>query len=413
MNNPLAQEIAELESVRSALMVPLVGRGRTTGMLMVCMQSHHWFTPREEGLIHMMAGQAAIAVENARLMAEAAERLDHISNLKAFTDTLLDNLSTSIIVLDTEGRLVLLNAAARVRFGVGQELQEGHPLPHSLCEACQISRALTGESAAETDLPWDSSILEVQSVPLRDGNGVLLGAICLARDVTKVRMMEQQVRRVEKLAAIGELAAGAAHEIRNPLTSIRGFMQLLEARAQGARGDYFQIILNEIDRIDMIIRDLLLLARPAELQRVPTALDGLVNQVLLLHEQEFERQGIHLLREFQPDIRQGLLDPKMLRQLLYNLLLNAAQAMPFGGTLTVRLAESGPDHLVLAVSDTGVGIPAENLERLFVPFFTTKEEGTGLGLALCYSIVQAHQGRIDVESKVGLGTTFRIQMPLR
>lgn len=103
----------------------------------------------------------------------------------------------------------------------------------------------------------------------------------------------------------------------------------------------------------------------------------------------------------------------MLRQLLYNLLLNAAQAMPFGGTLTVRLAESGPDHLVLAVSDTGVGIPAENLERLFVPFFTTKEEGTGLGLALCYSIVQAHQGRIDVESKVGLGTTFRIQMPLR
>lgn len=413
VNSPLAREITQLEGVRSGLMVPLVGRGRTTGMLMVCMQNHHWFTPREVGLIQMMAGQAAIALENARLMTEAAERLDHISNLKAFTDTLLDNLSTSILVVDTEGRLVMLNAAARRRFATDKELQVGEPLPPELCCACSLNAALGGESAPEIDLPWGNAILEVQSIPLQDGNGLLLGAICLARDVTKVRTMEQQVRRVEKLAAIGELAAGAAHEIRNPLTSIRGFMQLLEARAKGVPGDYFQIILNEIDRIDGIIHDLLLLARPAELQRVPVALDSLAEQVLLLHEQEFERQGIRLVREFQPDMRQGMLDPKMVRQLLYNLLLNAAQAMPFGGTLTVEVSEVGPDQIRLAISDTGVGISAENLQRLFVPFFTTKEEGTGLGLALCYSIVQAHQGRIDVESKVGVGTTFRILLPVR
>lgn len=413
MRSGLAQELAQVEGLRAVLYVPLVERGRTIGLLMVGMQDYHWFTPREVGLIHLMAGQAASALENARLMDELAERLAEVSNMKAFTDTLLDNLFTHIIVVDPVGRLVLVNAAARWRFGERLELNAGQPLPEELSLAFQVHRALDGESVPECDVVWDTFTLEAQSVPLRDGRGALLGAICIARDVTQVRTMEQQVRRVEQLAAMGELAAGAAHEIRNPLTSIRGFIQLLHARAEKTDGDYFQIILSEIDRIDQIIRDLLLLARPSDLQRVASQLPDLLKEVLVLQRTHLEHQGVSVVTEYDPTVPQVPVDPKMFKQLLLNLVLNAVQAMPFGGRITLVLRWAGPDQVALDVCDTGVGIPPEDLKRLFVPFFTTKEEGTGLGLALCYSIVQAHGGRIDVESRVGQGTTFTITLPLQ
>lgn len=408
----MAQEVARTEGIRSALWVPLVSSGRTVGVLLVGMLRYHWFTPREVGLIHLLAGLAATALENSRLICEVADRYEHISAMKAFTDTLLDNLSTSIIVLDPEGRLSLANAAARNLFGTEFDLQVGHPLPDGLREACPAQPALEGEGRPEYDVAWGSAILEVQSAPLRDSSGILLGAICLARDVTKVRAMQQQVRRVEKLAAMGELAAGAAHEIRNPLTSIRGFIQLVQARASGAEGEFFQIVLNEIDRIDAIIKDLLLLARPSELELTNMSLPHLVDEVLMLLQSDLQNQNVAVLREFDPAVTAVPVDPKMLKQLLFNLIINAKQAMPFGGTVRLGLRPSGTDYVVLDIADTGVGISPDNLKRLFVPFFTTKEEGTGLGLALCYSIVQAHRGRIDVESRVGVGTTFSITLPV-
>jgi signal transduction histidine kinase len=411
MNSALAHEIARAEAARSVLFVPMAGRGQTFGLLMVVTQSYHWFTPQEVGLIHLMAGQGAMALENARLIAEAAERLERISRMKAFTDALLDNLSISIIVTDPEGRLVVSNAAARTWLG-GSALQEGMPLPPEVSVACCVERALAGESMPERDVPWGSNILEVTTIPLQNEHGVMQGAICLVRDVTQVRMMEQQVRRVEKMAAVGELAAGAAHEIRNPLTAIRGFIQLLQARTAATGDEYYRIIIGEIDRIDGIIRDLLLLARPAELERVPMALAGVLDELLMLNEAEYKRQGVAVVRAYDLAVGPVPVDPKMFRQLLLNLVMNAAQAMPFGGFLKLALRRLDEAHIVLEVTDTGVGIAPEHLERLFVPFFTTKEEGTGLGLALCYSIVQAHQGRIDVDSRVGLGTTFAITLPL-
>jgi signal transduction histidine kinase len=412
VRHPLAQEFSAVEGVRSALFVPLVHRGRTVGLLLVGLTRHHWFTPREVGLIHLMAGQAAAALENARLIAEAAERLEHISKLNTFTNTLLDNLSAKILVVDPEGRLVLANAAARERFGSEYSLLIGYPLPPELAALAQVDRALAGDVLPDEDVPWGSGTLEMQSLPLTDRQGVLLGAICVARDVTAVRAMEQQVRRVEKLAAIGELAAGAAHEIRNPLTAIRGFMQLLQARAARSDGEYFQIILNEIDRIDSIIRDMLLLARPAEVVRLETDLPALFHEILLMHQSDLQRQNIQVSQQYAPGAATVAVDPKMFRQLLLNLVINATQAMPYGGTLSISLCAADGSAVALTVSDTGVGISPDNLKRLFVPFFTTKEEGTGLGLALCYSIVQAHGGRIDVASQVGQGTSFTITLPL-
>jgi signal transduction histidine kinase len=409
----LIQEIATAENVRSGLFLPIVHRGQTMGLLFVGLQRHHWFTPREVGLIQLMAGQAAAALENATLIREAGERLKAITELNAFTDTLLDNLWTGIIVVDPEGRVVMDNEAARKRIGEHHRLEKGQLLPEGLALAARVERALAGEPAPEVDWELDGSQLEVQSVPLRGSQGEALGAICLVRDVTQVRAMEQQVLRVEKLAAIGELAAGAAHEIRNPLTSIRGFIQLLQARATRSDGEYFQIILNEIDRIDWIIRDMLLLARPSALKKQEVSLQAITDEVLLLHQTDFQRSNISVATDFDGDVSTVCADPKMFRQLVLNLIRNAVQAMPYGGSLGVALRRAGSDQIAFEVTDTGVGISAENLKRLFVPFFTTKEEGTGLGLALCYSIVQAHGGRIDVRSHVGQGTTFTVYLPVR
>ena len=412
ISGELAEELAGVENVRAALFMPLVGRQRTIGVLMVGLTQYHWFTPREVSLIHLMAGQAAIALENTALTTEVAQRLDHISELKAFTDTLVDNLRTSMIVVDLAGRLTLANRAARILCATSGDLQVGMPLPEAVARICPVSRSLAGETVPEHDVVWGQAILEVESAPLHDRHGHLIGAVSLAKDMTGVRQMEQQVRRVEKLAAMGELAAGAAHEIRNPLTSIRGFIQLVQARAaRGPEDEFFQIVLDEIDRIDHIIRDLLLLARPSDLQRVNTALDHLIGEVLRLQQSQFRQQHIRVVQEFDPSVGTVPIDPKMFRQLLLNLILNAIQAMPDGGTLCLSLRRSGPDTIALAVSDTGAGISDENFGRLFIPFFTTKETGTGLGLALCYGIVQAHGGRIDVQSRKGQGSTFTVILP--
>ncbi|MDF2630392.1 MAG: hypothetical protein K0R39_4223 [Symbiobacteriaceae bacterium] len=413
IRNGLIQEIAAVEGVRSGLFLPIVHRGQTLGLLFVGLQRHHWFAPREVGLIQLMTGQAAAALENANLIQEAGERLKAITELNAFTDTLLNNLWSGIIVVDPEGRVVMTNAVAEKRFGGKLALEKGQPLPEGLAQAAQVEQALTGQPGPEVDWEVEGSQLEVQSVPFRGSEGAMQGAICLVRDVTQVRAMEQQVLRVEKLAAIGELAAGAAHEIRNPLTSIRGFIQLLQARASRADGEYFQIILNEIDRIDCIIRDMLLLARPSALKKQALSLATITDEVLLLHQTDFQRTNIAVTTEYHDDVGLVCVDPKMFRQLMINLVRNAVQAMPYGGALCVVLRRAGTEQVAFEVADTGVGISPESLKRLFVPFYTTKEEGTGLGLALCYSIVQAHGGRIDVRSHVGQGTTFSVFLPVR
>lgn len=406
-SSPLAQEIARVEGIRSVLFVPLVSQGQAIGLLMVGLTRHHWFTPREVGLIHLMSDLAATALEKARLMDELEERVQHISDLKAFTDTLLDNLSKAIVVVDPDGNLTLANSAAHEVFGSLD--RKGAPLPPELQAVFPVEQAMAGESPGEVDARWRSLILAVQATPLRDHSGTLLGAVCQARDVTQVRQMEERANRLEKLAAVAELAAGAAHEIRNPLTAIRGFMQLLQAQGREGQGEYFQIVLNEIDRIDSIIRDLLLLARPSRMQPVATDLSAVVDEVLLLHQAELERQSIAVDRLIDSGAP-ARLDSKMLRQLLLNLIINAVQAMPFGGRLSIIITRVDSEEIILQVADTGVGIAPENMKRLFDPFFTTKEEGTGLGLALCHSIVQAHGGHIEVESKVGVGTVFTVTL---
>jgi signal transduction histidine kinase len=214
------------------------------------------------------------------------------------------------------------------------------------------------------------------------------------------------------LSALGELSAGMAHEIRNPLGSIKGAVEILrdDYSPDEAKYEFIEILLKETDRLNRIVQEFLGFARPKQPEFQQADLNEALDSVLTLTAQEARKAGITVKRELDPAIGRRSLDAGLLKQAFLNLVLNAIQAMPRGGTLTVESRLNG-DAFEVRVSDTGPGIPEENRKKLFSPFFTTKKNGTGLGLAITYRIIENHRGTIDVLSESGKGATFVIRIP--
>jgi two-component system sensor histidine kinase PilS (NtrC family) len=249
------------------------------------------------------------------------------------------------------------------------------------------------------------------------------GAICSFQDLTDIKRMEEQVRQGDRLAAIGRLAAGLAHEIRNPIGSIRGSVEVLrESLApQGDDRRLMDIVLRESDRLDAIIRDFLQFSRPPNLVRVPTDLTGMLDEILLMLSNhgglpEADAPRVQIRRDTSEPTVKADVDPAQMRQALWNLCLNAVEAMPQGGELRVGVRavtpESGRPVVQVTVEDTGVGITAAELTQVFEPFYTTKPQGTGLGLAIAHRIVEDHGGEMQVQSEPYRGTRFTLSLPV-
>jgi two-component system sensor histidine kinase PilS (NtrC family) len=221
------------------------------------------------------------------------------------------------------------------------------------------------------------------------------------------------MRQADRLATVGRMAANIAHEIRNPLASLTGAIEVLTnpLTAEDARERLSQIVARESERLNHIIKNFLEYARPAPLSIATFDVAAAVEEVLLLLEHRASPGSLKVIREFAPSIPWPV-DPQQFRQILWNLCLNAVEAMPDGGELRVSAAVRG-GTLEVAVSDTGDGIGVADLSHVFEPFFSTKPEGTGLGLALVHRIVQDHGGEIDVRSSPGIGTTFTLTLPAR
>jgi PAS domain S-box-containing protein len=237
----------------------------------------------------------------------------------------------------------------------------------------------------------------------------------LQQQMEQLKATQMQLVQAAKLAAVGELAAGVAHELNNPLTSVLGFAELsLTSPEVGSplRHD-LEIIAREAGRARDIVRNLLDFARQTKPQRLPTDVNRVLHQTLNLIRQHIEKSGVVITEDYAPDVGLLTLDSGQIKQVFLNLITNAAQAMPKGGTLSLRTFRLG-DEVAISVSDTGQGIPPEIQDRIFEPFFTTKAagEGTGLGLAVSFGIVQEHGGRISVESRVGQGSTFTVWLPI-
>ncbi|MBI2191113.1 MAG: HAMP domain-containing protein [Planctomycetes bacterium] len=228
-----------------------------------------------------------------------------------------------------------------------------------------------------------------------------------------LRASHAQIVEAEKLASLGQLAAGIAHEIRNPLSSLRMTAQILERRLPEDEKvrEPLRVIREEIDRLDFALSEMLSFARPRQIQIAAVSLAELMNSVLQLMARQLEHAHVRVQRDLDASAPPAAGDADQLKQVLVNLLLNAMQAMPGGGDLTLRLTRAAPDHVRLEVADTGKGIPEEYRSRLFEPFFTTREGGAGLGLAVSRRIVDQHRGRIDFMT-AGAGTCFWVELPI-
>ncbi|MDA8337264.1 MAG: ATP-binding protein [Peptococcaceae bacterium] len=336
------------------------------------------------------------------------------------TAFLLESVQAGVIGLSPQGAVMVCNRSARVFLGLGDADVEGRPLDSVLSALEGSPRSLLGALVAETgsgvrevDLAWPDGrrFFVVQSSPYSEQ----AGRIIVFHDLTRYKEAEHQMRECEKLAAIGELAAGTAHEIRNPLTTIRGFVQILQQKAKNAGFEdinrYAEIIINEIDRVNGIIAEFLLLAKPTAARRQDMDVNQVVEQVFAFVQNEALRLEFIAEKELQAMLPPVLADMEQIKQVLLNLVNNAFQALSPGGLVKIRTYVAEDGRVCLAVEDTGHGIPADIMDKLFKPFFSTKEEGTGLGLAISRRIVEDHGGELKVRSREGTGSTFLIYLP--
>jgi len=369
---------------------------------------------------------------------ELRQRFAELSDLKSYTDNIFGSLTNGIITLDLEGRVVTLNRAAEALTGCSLAEVSGRFSTEVFDHSPEVGELLMETVASRVGMAFVSMMLrradgtsvpiEISTAPLKGSEDKDLGVVAVLRDLTAVRQLEEQMRRSDRLAALGTLAAGLAHEIKNPLTSLLTFTRHLSRKFDDPRfrQNFVTVVPRELERINGIVEGLLELARPTRLSLRPVHVPELLDRVLELYTGQIEAQGVTAVREYARGLPAIEADPEHLYRALVNLVGNALDAMEGGGRLTLRAGwGQGPDlvrrgaarlnerRLKVEVEDSGRGIPASATGKIFNPFFTTKPGGTGLGLALTHKIVEDHGGTISFRSSPGARTTFTLLLPLR
>jgi PAS domain S-box-containing protein len=385
---------------------------------------------------------AELAGERRALQAahgELGRRFTELSDLKSYTDHILRSLTSGIVTVDLEGRVVTLNPAAEALLGVTVAAVQGRPAGEVLAHVPDLGPVIAATLALRTGTLVLAAVpaatgatlpVEVTTAPLRGADGRDRGVVVGLRDLSAERALEAELRRSEHLAAIGTFAAGLAHEIKNPLTSILTFTRHLARRFDDERfRQRFQgVVPRELERINGIVEGLLDLARPTRLSPAPVAVSELLDQAVELYANQIDTRRIRVVREYASGLPRVLADRTHLYQALVNLVANALEAMDEGGTLGLRVELAGglelpgmrpglvlparEPQLRVEVRDTGAGIPALASANVFNPFYTTKPTGTGLGLAIAHKVIEDHRGHIGFTSAPGRGTTFVVMLPL-
>jgi len=342
-----------------------------------------------------------------------------LSRIKAFSDSLVENMPIGLIATDAGGRLSVLNRTAEAILGRTAAEVLGKPAEDILPGSCrELFQTLTAERRL-IERETDCVVAEGRTIPLgviattlREENSDFVGHVILFRDMTEVRRLEEEIARSRRLASLGNLAAGVAHEIRNPLSSIKGFATWFRERYRNNPEDRetADVMIREVDRLNRVITQLLEFARPLAMNRVPTLLSAVIRHALKMVEGEARNKAIALETDLPAEIGESPipLDADRMTQVFLNLYQNALAAMEAGGTLRVSLARRDERTVRITIADTGSGIPKEDLPRVFDPYFTTRSSGTGLGLAIVHKIVEAHGGEVRLESEPGQGTMVTI-----
>ena len=334
-----------------------------------------------------------------------------LAGQKATLESVVENLEDAVALFGPNGALLFANPAMRPSFSrdegpIDQLLEASHPYRQAVEKALAQRTALL---PATVHVPGGGERLLLVH-PVEDATGQLLGVMLVARNLTYLSQVESTLSYSRKLAALGRLSAGIAHEVKNPLNATMIHLELLkmDLADHPAALEHVAVIGAQMRRLDDVVQGFLKFTRLEDLQLQPVAIEPLIAELMPVISAEASTHGVDVRVEFAPDLPLVSADPGLLQQALLNLALNACQAMPHGGRLRIAGTTAPRQRVALVFEDTGVGIPPDQLARIFDLYFTTKEHGSGIGLSLVYRTVQLHDGEIEVQSTPGRGTTFRV-----
>ncbi|NLE02379.1 MAG: PAS domain S-box protein, partial [Fibrobacter sp.] len=360
--------------------------------------------------------------------AELKESLSKQEEVQTYLNSILESMDNGVVGVDRDGVITHFNRAASAITGYDIDSVVNKPYIDCFRTGSDVEPSLLQVLKTRRELKRDEKVMwhkdghpvpvSYQTALLRDSSGKLLGAVEIFSDISKIKALEEEMQQAKTMAALGEMSATVAHEIRNPLGAMGMWAGLLERdiAAEDPRRKTLGKIIEGLSRLNKIVSNLLVYTRPVRAEFRKIQLDNVLSEIIDFVEIEIERLGqkITVKKLFGSEPVFVLADPEKLGQVILNLSLNSVQAMPDGGVLTVSLEKSGgrnQQYICFSVVDTGVGIEQANLVKIFDPFFTTKENGTGLGLAIVKKFVESHSGYIDIASSLGRGTTVKVFLP--
>ncbi|MFC1828238.1 ATP-binding protein [Thermodesulfobacteriota bacterium] len=344
-----------------------------------------------------------------------------LSRIKAFSDNLVENMPIGLLAIDPDKKIASFNHVAGSVFSlpadevIGKQAED--ILPKELWKQIANLDSTKGVVEKEIDCRVDDGRvipLEISATVLNDEAGTFLGYVLLFKDLTEVRSLRKEIARSQRLVSVGKLAAGVAHEIRNPLSSLKGFATYFKERYVDIPENLHvaNIMIQEVDRLNRVVGQLFDLAKPVTVSKKTTQIRPLIEDTLKLAEPQVLEKRIKIETRISTETETVHLDPDKISQVLLNLYLNAVEAMEAGEHLSVTVSRNTEMNGVeIRISDSGAGISQDDISHVFDPYFTTKSSGTGLGLAIVHNIIEAHEGKIAIESRYGQGTTVTIFLP--
>lgn len=410
------RERLEKEGTSEIIGIPLMTQKRVLGFLYVTNNGPLQLRPDRNAFLTTIGHQIGVAIENAQLF-------DTVERAKSELEISFDAIQHSIFIIDSRHRIHRVNRTSEEIYGSASEIlgrryatvlyNQDEPPPQ-----CPIVRCIAEAKPIQEEGPhyrW-GGFYHFFAFPVLSLSGVLERVVYYEKDATEAKRLDQRLQQTERLKALGTLAAGIAHEIRNPLATINFNAQMLqrELGLDVAQRQMFEDMLQEVKKIDRIVQQVLHFAKPREPQFGPNSLNDVVRYCLDLTRVSLRKSAVEVSVQLDESLPPMIMDFSQISQVVMNLLINAIEAMPEGGKLSVRnYRQDDPPSLVVQVSDTGAGILAEDKERVFDPFFTRKPEGTGLGLSISRQIMEKHGAFIEVETLASSGATFRLVFPMR
>jgi two-component system sensor histidine kinase HydH len=351
-----------------------------------------------------------------------------LENMRSYTSNIIESMRSGLVSLDAGGNVVTVNAGARSILGLGPDDITGRAAGDVLKvesdpDGREIRSVLDGRADSvelETRVAGSDGTVPValSASALRDEDGERAGTVLLFQDLREIEELKDAVERERHLASLGRLAAGVAHEVRNPLSSLKGFAQFFRTKfAPGSEEErYSDIMIEEVERLDRVVQELLDFARPVAPSLKPTPPNSIIEEALALVSEDAQFRSVTVERRLAEGLPDVSVDPMQMRQALLNVFLNAIEAMGEGGTMTVETSETksldGKRTVSLGITDTGPGMRPEELDKLFEPFYTTKPKGSGLGMTVVSRVVEQNGGRVHVSSAPGEGTTLTFVLPV-